>query len=329
MRAGKISSRRITVFTGYQIIMREEYEFKAKTLEEATEKARTELGDKIDDLEFEVVKMPTSGFFGIGASPAVIRYYREIPDEVPAEKNETRRERNFSAAAENAPQDKKPNNRQQPREKAPETEKEKNPSAAKEKNSPPVRTRHADGSEAIKFVEMVIDDFGIDAEATEKIEEDGSVSIDISGNDAGTLIGHHGDSLDSLQYLANLCVNHGRDKENEDYRKVSIDIEGYRIKREETLRQLARRMAEKVLKYNRSFTLEPMKPSERRIIHSEIQDIEGVCTTSIGSDENRKVVVYPEGGSPTSDRYRGRSRTHGGYGRSHSKNGSSGKEEAE
>ncbi|MBO4219423.1 MAG: Jag N-terminal domain-containing protein [Clostridia bacterium] len=309
--------------------MREEYEFKAKTLEEATEKGRAELGDKVDDMEFEVVKMPTSGFFGIGASPAVIRYFREIPDEVPAEKAETLRERTAGAAAENVPHEKKPKNTQPLKEKGPETAKGKTPPAAKEKNVSPVRTRHADGSEAIKFVEMVIDDFGIDAEATEKIEEDGSVSIDISGNDAGTLIGHHGDSLDSLQYLANLCVNHGRDKENEDYRKVSIDIEGYRIKREETLRQLARRMADKVLKYNRSFTLEPMKPSERRIIHSEIQDIEGVCTTSIGSDENRKVVVYPEGGSPTSDRYRGRGRNHGGYGRSHSRNGSSGKEEAE
>ena len=75
--------------------------------------------------------------------------------------------------------------------------------------------------------------------------------------------------------------------------KISVDVEGYRAKREETLRALARRMADKVLKYKKSVMLEPMNPYERRIIHSEVQKIEGVSTNSIGSDNNRKVVIFP------------------------------------
>ena len=116
--------------------------------------------------------------------------------------------------------------------------------------------------------------------------------IIISGDDASVLIGHHGDTLDALQHLANLAsarknINGERDKS-----RVTIDIEGYRAKREETLRALARRMAAKALRNKRSVMLEPMSAYERRIIHSEIQGIEGVSTNSIGSDNNRKIVIF-------------------------------------
>lgn len=118
--------------------------------------------------------------------------------------------------------------------------------------------------------------------------------INIDGENAGVLIGHHGDTLDSLQYLANLAANKKEDGVKREYVKITVDVEGYRAKREMTLRNLARRMADKVLKYKKSVMLEPMNPYERRIIHSEIQHIEGVSTNSIGSENNRKIVIYLE-----------------------------------
>ena len=83
-----------------------------------------------------------------------------------------------------------------------------------------------------------------------------------------------------------------REHSQADRRRVTVDVEGYRAKREETLRALARRMAAKALRNQRSVMLEPMNPYERRIIHSEVQNIEGVSTNSVGSDTNRKVVIY-------------------------------------
>jgi hypothetical protein len=106
------------------------------------------------------------------------------------------------------------------------------------------------------------------------------------------LIGHHGDTLDALQYLANLASARKNINSERDKSRVTIDIEGYRAKREETLRALARRMAAKAIRNNRSVMLEPMSAYERRIIHSEIQGIEGVSTNSIGSDNNRKIVIF-------------------------------------
>ena len=106
------------------------------------------------------------------------------------------------------------------------------------------------------------------------------------------LIGHHGEALDSLQYLANLANTKKNANGERNRRRVTIDIEGYRAKREETLRALARKMAAKALRQRRNVMLEPMSAYERRIIHSEIQGIAGVSTNSIGSDNNRKIVIY-------------------------------------
>ena len=117
--------------------------------------------------------------------------------------------------------------------------------------------------------------------------------IHILGEDAGMLIGHHGETLDQLQYLVNLAANkkNGED-DDRTYTRILVDIEGYRAKREDTLRNLARRTAARVLKYKRSVTLEPMCAYERRIIHSEIQSISGVMTNSIGVENNRRIVIY-------------------------------------
>ena len=149
--------------------------------------------------------------------------------------------------------------------------------------------------EALAFIEKLLADMNITAEVSMSDGENGEKKISISGESSAILIGHHGETLDSLQYLANLAANKKVDGKKGDYVKVAVDVEGYRAKREETLRALARKMASKVLKYKKSVMLEPMNPYERRIIHSEIQNIEGVSTNSIGSENNRKIVIFLDG----------------------------------
>lgn len=148
---------------------------------------------------------------------------------------------------------------------------------------------------ALNFVKQLVSDMGLDV-TVEMRDVEGSDKncklIDIVGEGAGMLIGHHGDTLDSVQYLANLAANKKVDGQKPGYVKITVDAENYRAKREETLRALARRMADKVLKQKRSVMLEPMNPYERRIIHSEIQGIEGISTNSIGSENNRKIVIF-------------------------------------
>ena len=150
---------------------------------------------------------------------------------------------------------------------------------------------------ALDFIKQLVSDMQLDVTVsmgTPASSDKDSCLIEINGSDAGVLIGHHGDTLDSIQYLANLAANKKVNGEKPAHVKVTVDAEGYRAKREETLRALARRMADKVLKQKRSVMLEPMNPYERRIIHSEIQNVEGVSTNSIGSENNRKIVIYLE-----------------------------------
>ena len=143
---------------------------------------------------------------------------------------------------------------------------------------------------AVAFVETTLKNMHIDAVVTVSDTELGK-KIDVSGEAAGVLIGHHGETLDSFQHLANLAANRTENKKNS-IPKISVDIESYRAQREETLRALARKMAHRVVKYKRSVMLEPMNPYERRIIHAELQSFPGVNTNSIGSENNRKVVIY-------------------------------------
>ncbi len=148
---------------------------------------------------------------------------------------------------------------------------------------------------ALSFVKRLVSDMQLDVTVEMKDAEGSDKNaklIDIKGEGAGVLIGHHGDTLDSLQYLANLAANKKVNGEKPPYVKITVDAENYRARREETLRALARRMAEKVLSQKRSVMLEPMNPYERRIIHSEIQGIAGVSTNSIGSENNRKIVIF-------------------------------------
>lgn len=143
---------------------------------------------------------------------------------------------------------------------------------------------------ACAFLKTLLSNMDIDAELTVSEETEEGALISVTGGDLGLLIGKHGDVLDAIQYLSTLAANAGR----KDFYRIAVDIEGYRERRAETLRALARKMADRVLKTRRSYTLEPMNAYERRIIHSEVQGIEGVETHSVGQDNDRKIVISLE-----------------------------------
>ncbi|MDD4237738.1 MAG: protein jag [Desulfotomaculaceae bacterium] len=121
-------------------------------------------------------------------------------------------------------------------------------------------------------------------------EKDHEIQIDLEGSDLGLLIGRRGETLDSLQYLVNLSVN----KNQEVRKKVIIDIEGYRRRREETLQKLALKLAEKAKQRGRNVVLEPMSSQERRIIHTVLQGRDDIYTFSEGEEPCRKIIIAPK-----------------------------------
>lgn len=155
-------------------------------------------------------------------------------------------------------------------------------------------TYSEDGEDtALDFIRKLIDDMALEGLTVAKKEgSNGDILITVDGDNAGVLIGHHGETLEAIQYLANLAANKKVAGEKREYVRVTVDVEGYRAKREASLRALARRMSAKVIKNKKSVMLEPMNPYERRIVHSEVQGIAGVSTNSIGSENNRRVVIF-------------------------------------
>lgn len=152
---------------------------------------------------------------------------------------------------------------------------------------------------AVAFVKRILADMEIDAQVSVTTDTRAKRDrlINITGEQAGALIGHHGETLEALQYLVNLAASRKEEEEEtgeEGFQnRYTVDIENYRIRREQALKRLAHRMSEKALKTHRSVALEPMNPYERRIIHAEVQNISGVTTSSVGSEGNRRVVIYP------------------------------------
>ena len=136
------------------------------------------------------------------------------------------------------------------------------------------------------FIGNILDKMDVDATVSVTEKED-CINVDISGENVGILIGRRGETLDAIQYITSLVVN----KDNDDFKRIIVDVENYRQKREETLIALAYRMANQVEKYKNSITLEPMTPYERRIIHSALQERFTIETISIGEEPNRKVVI--------------------------------------
>jgi len=162
------------------------------------------------------------------------------------------------------------------------------------------------------FLSQVFCDMGLEVEINASLNDD-VITIDLSGDNMGIIIGKRGDTLDSLQYLTSLVVNRDSDK----YYKVTLDTENYREKRYDALVALAQRLAKKVAKKGKKYTLEPMNPYERRIIHSQLQLSDEVTTFSIGEDPHRKVVIAPK--NPVKSSYSKKSYSYAGGGYSKEK----------
>lgn len=157
-----------------------------------------------------------------------------------------------------------------------------------------VPTAVCDGNEnhekVYRFVSGLLEHMGVRAEIEITDKKDGGINVNLSGKGMGVVIGRRGETLDAIQHLTNYAVNHGSEKRLH----ISVDAESYRAKREEALVRLAEKMAAKVIKYKRSMALEPMNSYERHVIHAALQDYEGVSTSSIGTEPNRRVVVSYE-----------------------------------
>ena len=288
-----------------------------KDIIEAKENARAALGaGPLDDVNFEIIHAGSKGIFGIiGVKPAQVRAYIEIPDREERRKDRHKKDRpqkdrpktsaqtaenDESSDSEAASVQDKPKKHKNKKKKSHEakdvqsTEQSKPRSVVIPECELNFTLREVGEGEDMSydFIKTLILDIGLSATADLYSCDDGTRRITIKGEDASILIGHHGDTLDALQYLANLASARKNASGERDKSRVTIDIEGYRAKREETLRALARKMAAKALRNRRSVMLEPMSAYERRIIHSEIQKMEGVSTNSIGSDNNRKIVIY-------------------------------------
>lgn len=145
-----------------------------------------------------------------------------------------------------------------------------------------------------EFLETLLSKMGLEATVSESEDEDG-VRLDIKGDELAALIGRHGDTLEALQYLVNIMgMRYDRYKGNSRKSRYIIDIESYRTRREEQLKALAARVAEKAIREQKEMVLQPMPASERRIIHMTIMEMKGVTSYSEGNEPNRKVVVSPE-----------------------------------
>lgn len=175
-----------------------------------------------------------------------------------------------------------------------------------------ISKKMTDGERAVEFLEGIYPLLGI--AATNELDEDGEhTKINVIATNSYSVIGHRGEVLDALQVLAGAVANIGRDE----YKRVVVDCENYREKREETLKRLANKLAEKAVRTGRKLSLEPMTPYERRVIHAALADSTEVKTQSEGKEPNRYIVVIPNNLRPGSDRFdrRGRDDRRGGFNR--------------
>ena len=159
--------------------------------------------------------------------------------------------------------------------------------------------------EAAAYLKNVLGEMGLSQASVEIQREEAGAALTLSGDDIGFIIGHRGETLDALQYLASLVANHV----DGTYYRITLDVGNYREKRKETLEALGKKMAARAVKTGRNSSLEPMNPYQRRIIDTAVQTVAGAKSWSEGVDQGRHVVIGPEGGERPqprrSDRGRG------------------------
>ncbi len=151
---------------------------------------------------------------------------------------------------------------------------------------------------AEKYLRGVLDAMGVENYTINVTEQDNLCAITLDGENLGFIIGRRGETLDALQYLTGLVAN----RADSAYYRVTLDIGNYREKREQSLVSLARRLGGQTARTGRRHSLEPMNPYERRIIHTTVQEMEGVISWSVGSDDRRHVIIGPSDDNPNKDK---------------------------
>jgi len=290
------------------------------TIDEAVSLALADLNCSKEDVEVTVLEEPSKGFLGIGAKLALVHVERKKtakPEQKaqPEKKNEPVRKQYGPIAKEDVTEEESRIDRTTPLSGKKEKTRNRGnrnkngrgngeTKAAKAPLEPvelpdeyytadihkkPENLVPCDDTPALGFLTMLAEKMNLDV-AIKGYRNDECVYMDISGRDAGTLIGKRGTTLDSIQYLTSLVVN----KDSNGYTKVIVDVENYREKREKTLTQLANRLAGKVLQSGKSVRLEPMNPYERKVIHATLQKYPGVNTRSEGEEPYRRVIIERE-----------------------------------
>ena len=277
--------------------MREYIDVTGKNEEEAISKALAQLGLDRDDVSVEILERAKSGFLGLGSCPAKVRvsYGPEEEEPAPVESAPVQ-EKTEQPAAKSEPR-KNPEKRSAPKaeKKADKPVREKPVQEKSAPEQPKAQTQPVslgeevddEKAQAIRtFLSGLLSQMESNAQVKVYLPEKGRYRVILEGENLGALIGRRGETLDAIQQLTSYAVNRTGGRV-----RVQLDAEGYREKREQSLQNLARKVAGKVVKYRRSVTLEPMNAYERHVIHTALQDVPGVTTYSTGVDPNRRVIV--------------------------------------
>ncbi len=290
-----------------------------KTIDLAVAAALKELNLDRDNVSVEVLENAKSGFLGIGASPAKVKVTYEAAEEAapevpltalssasrskPKERPEptgsviSRPGRKIEPEQQAKPQRRREATRQRRAERPEKPERAERPQRVEPQQEAPVaaepqRTYEPAPAGSLQerveqFLTGLLQHMGSNAVPHAYMIDEETCRADLVGEDVGMLIGRRGDTLDAIQYLTSYAINHDAAKRV----RISVDAGAYRQKREEALRQLARKMAGKAVKYHRNFTLEPMNAYERHVIHAALQDYPEVTTFSTGTEPHRRIVV--------------------------------------
>jgi spoIIIJ-associated protein len=243
----------------------ETVEVTGRTVDEAIAAASAKLGIPADRLDYTILSEGSKGILGIGAEDARISV-STMPALAPGEKRAPAPPPP-AAAAEQAPPE---------------------PARAAERQPRRKHTLEDAPDVAADLLEELLAKMGVDAEI--EIREEDPITLNVVGEDLGILIGRRGETLSAVQYILNQMLNH----KTGEWLGVVVDAEDYRLRREDQLRGLARRMADRARYYRQAVTLEPMPAHERRIVHLALAEHAHVTTHSVGEGEDRRVVITPK-----------------------------------
>jgi len=262
----------------------------APTVEEALAQGLAQLGLPAEAISMEVLDAGTKGLFGLGGRQVRVRLTIKSDEE--------------TVSLEPAPPASEPDRKPAPASPPPlggASKKKSEPKQSKTKEPAPSPVAKDDGetdellSLAEESVSKLLHHMNMQAQVSAHYEDSDredrrTIHVDVRGDDLSILIGRRSETLNAFQYVASLMVG----KEVQQWVQLVVDVEGYRSRRENQLRQMARRMAEQTVKTGRRQVLEPMSANERRIIHIELRDYPAVTTESMGEDPYRKVTIIPK-----------------------------------